>query len=456
MFSVAGGTLVTACQRFLTYEIGKKENSRINEVFSASIVIHISLAIFLLVLFETIGLWFLNAKMNIPADRMTAANWVFQCSIIAFLINIISSPYNALIIAYEKMSAFAYISILDVALKLLIVYMLYISSYDRLILYSVLFLGVTLLNRSVYGLYCRRFSVSKFIIVKDKSLYKRITNFAGYTFLGSVAAILSNHGVNLILNMFYGVTINAARGIAVQVQNAVVKFANDFMTALNPQITKSYAAGETEKSLSLCYKGARISFFLLMTITLPIIIRTPYILELWLKIYPDYAIIFVRLTLALSLVTLLSVPLTTEILAVGKLQSNALAIGGIRLLILPICYIVMKLGNDPQSCYVVLILMEIVSLFVRLYILKRQIQANIIGYIREVIFYIIIVFSLSFSISYLLDNVVEQSFIGLIFFVFLSVIFSVSIVYVIGLKKNEREQIKKIILNKIQKLHVGK
>lgn len=238
MFSIAGGTLVTACQRFLTYEIGKKENAQTQKVFSAALTIHIVLAIFLLVLFETIGLWFLNAKMNIPPDRMIAANWVFQCSILAFLVNIVSSPYNALIIAHEKMSAFAYISLMDAILKLLIVYMLYITSWDRLILYAILYLGVAILDRLIYSLYCRRFSESKFVFIKDKALYKKITGFAGFTFLGSVASLLSNHGVNLILNLFYGVAINAARGIAVQVQNAVVKFVNDFMTALNPQITK--------------------------------------------------------------------------------------------------------------------------------------------------------------------------------------------------------------------------
>ena len=173
MFSIAGGTLVTACQRFLTYEIGKKENAQTQKVFSAALTIHIVLAIFLLVLFETIGLWFLNAKMNIPSDRMIAANWVFQCSILAFLVNIVSSPYNALIIAHEKMSAFAYISLMDAILKLLIVYMLYITSWDRLILYAILYLGVAILDRLIYSLYCRRFSESKFVFIKDEPTLKR-------------------------------------------------------------------------------------------------------------------------------------------------------------------------------------------------------------------------------------------------------------------------------------------
>lgn len=453
MFSIAGGTLVTACQRFLTYEIGKKENAQTQKVFSAALTIHIVLAIFLLVLFESIGLWFLNVKMNIPVDRMIAANWVFQCSILAFLVNIVSSPYNALIIAHEKMSAFAYISLMDAILKLLIVYMLYITSWDRLILYAILYLGVAILDRLIYSLYCRRFSESKFVFVKDKTLYRKITGFAGFTFLGSVASLLSNHGVNLILNLFYGVAINAARGIAVQVQNAVVKFVNDFMTALNPQITKSYAAGDKEKSMSLCYKGARFSFFLLMVMALPIMIRTPYILELWLKVYPDYATMFVRLTLTLSLVTLLSTPLTTEILAVGKLKLNALAIGGIRLLNLPLCYTIMKMGASPEYCYVVLIIMEILSLLARLIILKLQIQIHIINYFREVIVYVIAVLAICFFMSHLLDKIIAQTLIGLFVFGFVSVIVSIIVVYVLGLKKMEKKMIAKFVFNKIQRVY---
>lgn len=453
MFSIAGGTLVTACQRFLTYEIGKKENAQTQKVFSAALTIHIVLAIFLLVLFETIGLWFLNVKMNIPPDRMIAANWVFQCSILAFLVNIVSSPYNALIIAHEKMSAFAYISLMDAILKLLIVYMLYITSWDRLILYAILYLGVAILDRLIYSLYCRRFSESKFVFIKDKALYKKITGFAGFTFLGSVASLLSNHGVNLILNLFYGVAINAARGIAVQVQNAVVKFVNDFMTALNPQITKSYAAGDKEKSMNLCYKGARFSFFLLMVMALPIMIRTPYILELWLKVYPDYATMFVRLTLTLSLVTLLSTPLTTEILAVGKLKLNALAIGGIRLLNLPLCYTIMNMGASPEYCYVVLIIMEILSLLARLIILKLQIRIHIINYFREVIVYVIAVLAICFFMSHLLDKIIAQTLIGLFVFGFVSVIVSIIVVYVLGLKKMEKKMIAKFVFNKIQRVY---
>lgn len=451
MFSVVGGTLVTACQRFLTYEIGKKNDTNTQRVFSAALIIHIGLAIVLLMLFESIGLWFLNNKMNIPQGRIVAANWVFQCSILAFLVNIISAPYNALIIAHEKMSAFAYISLLDAILKLVIVYLLCISNYDKLIVYAILLLFVSILNRSIYGLYCKRFPESKFIIVKDFVLYKNISSFASYTFLGSVASILSNHGVNIILNIFYGVAINAARGISVQVQSAVVKFVNDFMTALNPQITKSYAAGDVKNSMNLCIRGAKFSFFLLMIMAIPLLIRTPFILEMWLKIYPDYSVLFVRLSLLLSLITLLSTPLITEILAVGKLQINALAIGGIRLMTLPLCYIIMKFGYAPEYCYCILILIETISLFVRLWILKNQIKFKISDFMKNVLFYVSIVFLISFIVSYVFSSMISHTVMGLIVFSLLSVTFSLLIIYFIGMKKIERQMLNTFIIQKIKK-----
>ena len=251
MFSLLGGTLVSATQRFINVELGKKEGGNPNEVFCTAMGIHIGLAIIIFIALETFGLWFLNYKMNIPNGRMFAANIVFQCSILAFLLNIICMPYNAIIIAYERMKAFAYISLYDVILKLLISYALFIFLYDRLIIYAILLLVLAISERSIYSIYCRRNfpEESAFHIVRNKQAYIRQTSFAAYTFLGSFAAVLANHGVNIVLNLFCGVAVNAARAISMQVLHAVSKFVSDFTVALNPQIVKTYAAGELDKSI---------------------------------------------------------------------------------------------------------------------------------------------------------------------------------------------------------------
>lgn len=453
MFSLAGGTLVSATQRFLNFEIGKKEDSNPNKVFCTSMCIHITLSAILLILFETIGLWFLNWKMNIPIDRIYSANWVFQCSVLAFLVNILSIPYNAVIIANEKMSAFAYISLLDVSLKLLVTYLLYLSPWDVLILYAVLLLLESLLIRSIYSIYCsKKFSdITKFYIVKDKAAYKRQVGFAGYTFIGSMAAILSNQGINLIMNIFCGVAVNAARGVAVQVQHAVEKFVTDFMTALNPQITKTYAAGETDKSMQLVYRGAKFSFFLITILAMPIIIRTPYILDLWLKTYPEYAIEFVRLILVYSMLVVLSKPLITEILATGKVKSNAFIIGGLRMLNLPLCYMALNFDYQPTVCFYILILVEIFTMHARLYIIKSYTGNSIIRYYNNVLARILPIIICVLIGDYYINKAIPHSFLGLVIFSSISVSITIVAIAVFGLTNNERSFIMKFVTSKIKK-----
>ncbi len=262
VFSIISATMVASTQRYLTYELGKKDNHS-QEFFGVAMNIHIGIGIILLLLFETIGLWFLNSRLNIAQDRIVAANWLYQCSIFTFLINVVSAPYLAIIISHEKMKAFAYINVIEVSLKLLIVYLLLLFSMDRLILYGIFLLFVSIFVRFIYALYCNaHFKESEYIWVKDTRYYKEMIRFAGLNFFGACSAILSSQGVNILLNLFFGVTVNAARGIALQVEAAITKFVNDFTTALNPQITKSYAAGDIEYMMELTYRGSKFSFFL--------------------------------------------------------------------------------------------------------------------------------------------------------------------------------------------------
>lgn len=452
LFSIVGGSLVGATQRFLNYELGKKSENRSREVFGVALGIHAGLAIVLLVLFETLGLWFLNVKLNIPDGRMYAANWVFQCSLLTFLVNILSSPYNASIIAHERMGAFAYISLLDVFLKLLIVYSLYYASFDRLVEYAVLIVFESLLIRFVYSAYCtRNFPETKFHISRNVKLYKEMTGFASMTFLGQFASVLANQGGNIILNIFFGVAVNASRGISVQVNSAVMKFITDFTTALNPQITKRYASGDSQGMMRLCCMGSKISYFLLLLFAVPIIFRTPYILDLWLKKYPVESVIFVRLTMVLSMVNVLSYTLITGILSTGNIKGMCLWIGGIHILVLPLCYLVLYFGGEAYTVYVVSIIIESILLMVRLTILSKLIGYNSSIYLKDVVFRVVAITILSGLIAYEVNRYFDMTFVGLIFVTIISILSSLLLILIIGFSNHERKIIGNLLVKKFSR-----
>ena len=451
MFAIISSTLTGTTQRYLTYEIGKKEKSDPQRVFGISMNIHILLSVVIVLLLETIGLWFLNNKLNINPERLTAANWVYQFSIISFVVNIISTPYNAVIIAHEKMKAFAYISLFEVVLKLIIVYMLVITPWDRLCVYAFLLLLVSLLIRAIYGVYCgRHFSESKYKYYKGKELYKEMFTFASMNFIGASADILCNQGVDVILNLFAGVTANAARGIANSVQGAVSKFVSDFTTAIKPQIMKEYAAGNISSSLDLCYMGSRFSFFLMLFFGLPISINAPYILNLWLGMEPEYTADFLKLTLLMASIMVLSYNVTTIILANGNLKSFTFWIGLVRIAMLPIIYVTLKLGAAPQIAYLVIALFEFLALIVRLLVTQRLLSRNVIvEYAKYVFVPLLFVTAISVPSSFYISSIFENNLRGFLIETLICLFITSISIFFIGLKKEERlfayEKIKAII-----------
>lgn len=452
MFSIISHTLTSTTQRFLNFELGKKENSRSQYVFGASMTIHILISLVLVLLLETVGLWFLNFKMNIDPDRMFAANCVFQFSIFTFILNIISQPYNAAIIAHERMGAFAYISLLDVLLKLLVVYALCVSPVDKLIFYSFLLLLEAFFIRAIYSVYSHRnFKETKYVFVKDKEVYKEITGFAGLNFIGVLASVLSGQGVNVLLNLFFGVVVNAAKGIASQVNHAVLKFVDDFMTALRPQITKACAAGQINEMRDLCYKGTRFSYYLILLFSIPLIFKTQYILSLWLKTYPDNAVIFVRLTLILSLCSVLSKTTINAILAQGKIQKMTFLIGSVNLVTLPICYVALKMGAPAYSAYIVNILIEFVLLFIRLWVLSGLLNFPIFGYVKHVLTYIFIVTVICVASSYGYSHIFADTIASLIAFLFFSMLTTCIVSFLFGTTKVEKSNIIEFGLKKIRR-----
>lgn len=452
MFSVITGTLTATTQRYLTFELGKKDGNP-KKIFGACICIHFGLAAFMLIVFETFGIWFLNTKLNIPEGRLFAANICFQLSAFASLLGLFSTPYNGVIIAHEKMKAFAYISLQDAILKLLICYLLYITPFDKLIVYASLFTLIMCWDQCVYMVYChKKFPEARISIVRDRKLYKSMFNFAGMNFIGAFAHILSTQGVNMVLNIFFGITVNAARGIANQVQSAIARFSNDFMTALNPQITKEYAAGNKQCSMELCFRGAKFSFFLMLVFALPIIIRAQDILGVWLKEYPNYSVPFLRCSMLISLLGVLSGPLITEILATGNLTSTTWWIGGTRLLVLPLVYLVFKIGGTPVYAYVVVLGMDIVLLLIRLRILNSIAKMPFLKSFFVSIFpRISIVLVCCTLISLLIDGLIVKNILGLFLFAGCSVISTALLAFMLGLTNSERKTILSFVKSKIFK-----
>ena len=442
MFSVISSSLSSAISRYITYELGHGDIVKLKRIFATSVNIQIGISLAVLVLAELIGVWFLNTKLNIPAERMTAANWVFQCSLLSFIINLISVPYNATIIAHEKMSAFAYISILEAVLKLAVVYMLVISPYDKLVSYAVLLVMVALVVRFTYSFYCRKhFEESHYKFVYDKALIKEMTGFAGWNFFGNTAYILNVQGVDMLVNIFFGVTLNAARGVATQVQHAVMQFVNNFTVAINPQITKSYASGDMEYVYKLVCRGARFSYFLLLVFLVPIVCETEYILRIWLKLVPQYASVFLRLTLFGSLMTLLGNSMLTAIMATGNIKKYQFWITIVGCLVFPLTWLAFKLGLPPETTYVIYIVIYFLLNFVRLYFAKTQLDFPVKLYLLDVILRVFAVTCLAFAVPILITTYMDESFLRLCITCAVSVVSTGVIIYALGLQKTERKKI---------------
>lgn len=444
MFSLISSSLSSAVSRFLTFELGRGDQARLNKAFSTSLLIHITLAVVVFLIAETVGVWFVNSKMTIPADRLYAANWVFQASILSFMFGLFSVPYNASIVSHEKMSAFAYIGILDTTLKLMIVLFIAHSHwiFDKLIVYAMLLVAVSITLQCIYLFYCRKhFEECRLRVTFDKGLWKEISSFAGWNFIGCTAQLLKDHGVNIVLNILNGPVLNAARGVATSVNAAVSSFTGSFMTALNPQITKSYAINDNEYLFFLVERGSRFSFYILMILAFPIIIETEYILTLWLVQYPEHTINFVKLVLLMSLFDTMSNTLITLQLATGKIRDYQLAVGGVLLLNFPLSYIALSIQLPPESVYVIAIVISILCLLLRLFFLKKMAGLSVGRYMKNVVMNVLIVSIAAIAIPYYIHWRLEYGTLRFLVVGFTSVIFSLLSVLFIGCNKSERHGI---------------
>ena len=441
IFSFLNNAMASSTQRFLVYHLGTNDSRKLKQIFSSAIIIHFVMAVVVVGLAEIMGLWFLQAKMIIPMERLEVAKWVFHLSVISSAITILSVPYNAAIIANERMGAFAAISIIETLLKLCVAIFISFCNGDRLLWYAGLLLGVSVIVRTIYGVYCSKsFPEAKLIFPRNnKLLYKEMTSFAGWSLVGNLSVVGYTQGINLLLNIFFGPAINAARGIAVQVQNAVYGFVRSFQTAVNPQITKSYAIGDLKSMHLLIYRSSKLSFYLTLMLSLPIIIETPYVLSLWLNIVPDYTVAFCRLTFISCMIESISNPFMIGASATGKIKKYHLIIGSILLLIVPVSYIFLKLGFEPIIVYIIDILIQFIAQIIRLFLCRHLFSLNILFYIKDVISMIVGVAVLSVVFSLLIDSLfIEINFINAIIVAFFSFISVCVVSYVIGLTKSER------------------
>lgn len=386
LFSFLSGTMASATQRFLSFEMGKQDNASLTKVFSVSMYTYLLLVGIILVLSETIGLWFVNSQLTISAERLTAANFVYQSSILSFIVTLLCIPYNASIIAMERMNVFAYSSIVDAGLKLIIAWLLPYIAMDHLKVYAILMFIAIASVQLYYVWYCRRyFDFCRYNHYKDRSLFRNMLSFAGWNMIGALANILRGQGLNVLINLFFNPILNAAYGIALQVNNAITNFTNNFYTAVRPQLVKLYAGGNTKGMLDLGYQSSRFAFYLMLVITVPIMLNTEEILSIWLKEVPEYTVIFLRIIIISSLIEVLSIPLANMLQASGKIKVYQMTVSVLFLLNIPVSYMFLRLGYCPEITLWVNLSLIILSMFPRLYICKNIIGLSINEYLQNVI-----------------------------------------------------------------------
>lgn len=461
IYNVVGGIVIVlsflntsmagATQRFLNVELGKRDLISLKKVFTTSVVIHMGIALLVLFLAETIGVWFLNTHMTIPLDRLTAANWVFQFSVISFLVTIIAVPFNAAIIAHEEMTAFAYISIIEAILKLLIVYLLVVIPIDKLIMYALLMVLVSAGISLSYCLYCtNKFYECKGMSLRyDKYYFSKMLGFSGWTVVGALGSISHTQGVAIVMNMFFGVTVNAALGIANQVTNAVNQFVTNFMTALNPQIVKTYAANELNSMHLLMKRGARMGISLVAFFAVPLIIETPVILNIWLKEVPEYTVTFIRIILLTSICNAYAQPLSTAKAATGKIKQYQIILTTLGLLHLPLAWMAFVMGGSPfWAMYVYFVLVNIIQAC-RIFMVCRSVNLSIIGFVKDVCVRCGLMVFVSFLVPSIFHFILPISLFNSLVVICIAFVSTGLSVITIALTRTERLALTKIIKKRI-------
>ena len=450
LFSFLTNSLTTSTQRFLNYNLGLNEQHKIKDVFNTSVLAHFVLSVIVLLLAETIGIWFLNNQLNIPLHRMSAALWVYQMSVVATIFNIMVIPYRASIIATEKMSIFAYMSIAEAVLKLAIVIYLPYASYDKLITYAILISFITFFNYYIYRYICRRkIYFANYHYIWNKIQFKEQISFSGWYLFGGIATVGTKQGFNFFINIFFNVAVNAAVGISNQVRAAVYGFVTSFQTAFNPQIVKLYASGQEKELIDLIYRSSKFSYFLMYILSLPLLIFCDEILSLWLVNVPEYTSVFTQLVILTSFTEALSAPLWTAIGATGKVKRYQFWVSLIIILNIPIIYVAFKLGYDPTSALFINLFIDIIAYVYRLVYIKKYVSYTLNEYLRKVLFPCLLVTLLALPVPFILKLYFSNNLIEYILNFLLTVAVAILSTYLLGLSKDEKNFLRNKIIHKV-------
>lgn len=445
MFTIFVSGITNTIQRFITFELGK-EKGNINSVFCSSINILLICSFILFLLLEIVGVWILYNKINIPLHSINTAFWVFQLSVLTCIVNILSIPYNALIIAYEKMNAFAFISIIQVIITCASAYLLSFINDNRLLCYSIFMTAVSILIRLIYQIYCHfKFKDIKYVLLIDKKLIKEIGKYAGVSTISSILELISNQGITFVINWTFGVTINAVYNIALQLKNSILSFALNLLKAISPQITKTYASGEIQTHKKLVYSGSKMETFLIFIIMIPFLFKTEYIMKLWLGNIPDYTIQFVQSTVFISLTYSAFEPIRTSVLATGKILKFMILPNCFYIFVLPLSYLVSKLFNNPTYMIITIVCMDILTCALRVYLASKMTFFNITEFVKNILLPCIKVGSISSFICYLLTIFIANNILGLFLLVLTNSFLLIIVIYFFGMNTQEKNYIKDIV-----------
>jgi O-antigen/teichoic acid export membrane protein len=442
MFGFLSGSMAAASQRYFAFQLGRGDYEQLQKTFSLNFLIYILIVTVVLLLAETIGMWFVNHKLIIPQDRMGAARWIYQCSIISFVFTILVTPFMAVIIAYEDMNIYATVSIVEVLLKLGSVFLLRIIVLDKLQLYGILLCVVTIINTGIYSCICKRkYQACRFRFYWNTDLFKELSGFTGWNLFGAFSGIFKNQGVNILLNQFFNPLVIASRGIASMVYTAVASFSQNFSTALRPQIIKKYANGYKDEFILWVFRGSKTTYFLMYLFIVPLILEMSTVLSLWIKNVPGHAVVFTRLILIDALIDSITFTIITSVQAIGKIKLYQSVVGGILLLNVPLSWIFLIMGYPSYFVMIVGICLTFMVFIIRLLIMRMLIDFCIFQFFKEVLLPICKISVLSMILPVIIYVNLKQSLLRFFLVAGVSIVSTGGSIYFLGLSSMERYKI---------------
>ena len=453
MFTLLNSILQTGTRRFLALNLAKDNAFLLKRTFSTAFAIHCAIALLVVVLLETFGVWFLNTYLNIDPDRMKAANYVFQFSVVSLFLNITQTPFIAAVTAHEKFNIYAYLSIYDVLAKLSVLYILYVSPGDKLIVYAALIMGVNALTIMLYRFYCiRQFAECKFSLTVDKVLFRQMCSFSGWSTLGHLSAVLNQQGTTVLLNIFFNTAVNAARGLAGTVLSVIEQFVMGFITASVPQLTKYYGAGEQEKFKRLIFNVSQYTLFLMSIIAIPVLLEIDFVLQLWLGIVPDYTAVFIKITIITYLIKYSNIMIDQGLTAIGKVKELSLITAPIYLLNVPLVYLALKIGFEPWSVYIVSMISVLAGFIVNLILLAKYADFPAGEYFVKIFMRNLVLVAISSILPLYLHFIMPSGAIRFCVVCSVSILVTVIVVFYGGLNKEVQEAVKHKVIVTCEKI----